>query len=617
MMSVFVIPGLVLLPIIGALGDAWGIRTGMMLMAPMFAIGGFSIQSAGVLIKRDIDDVWTGSAARAEVLHQRREGVAKLLLVRGADVSYGDVQVLFGVDFEVDEGEIVALLGTNGAGKSTLLKAISGIAEADRGAVLFDGVDITHAPPNEIASKGIVQMPGGKGVFPTLSIAENLRAAAWMNRREADVVDERIAEVYEMFPALNSRRSEAAANLSGGQQQMLALGMAFLSRPRLLMIDELSLGLAPLVVEQLLGTVREIANRGTTVIIVEQSVNVALSLADHAFFMEKGEIRFSGPTAELLERPDVLRSVFMEGAAKGAGSANGNGSADRSDGGGSTEPVTRRRERERSDDTALRLAGVTRRFGGITAVHEVDLDIRAGEIVGIIGANGAGKTTLFDIISGFTSLDTGRIELCGHDISQLSPHKRAAVGLGRSFQDAALFPSLTVEQTLAVAHEMSMDVRNPLIEGLWLPAAYESEEAVAESVDRLVDLFGLGAFRSKFVHELSTGSRRIVDIAALVAHRPDVVLLDEPSSGIAQRESEALVPVINRMRDEMGLTIVVIEHDMALLTGIADRLVALESGSVIARGAPHEVLADPAVVQSYLGGSQVAIARSGSGEPQS
>lgn len=611
MMSVFVIPGLVALPVIGALGDAWGIRAGMMLMAPMFAVGGFAIQGAGSLIERDIHDVWTGSAARSEVLHQRREGVAKLLLVRGLDVSYGNVQVLFDVDLEVDEGEVIALLGTNGAGKSTLLRAISGIAEADRGAVLFDGVDVTHAPPNEMAAKGIVQVPGGKGVFPTLSVAENLRAGAWMDRGDRALVAGRIEEVYATFPVLAERRGEAAVNLSGGQQQMLALGMAFLSRPRLLMIDELSLGLAPLVVEQLLEIVRGIAKRGTTIIIVEQSVNLALDLADHAYFMEKGEIRFSGPTAALLDRPDVLRSVFLEGAGFLEDPASIEGDA-----GPDVVVHQFHQERERTEEPALRLRGVTRRFGGIVAVCQVDMDIGVGEIVGLIGANGAGKTTLFDIISGFTSLDSGRIDLCGTDITSLAPHRRAAAGLGRSFQDAALFPSLTVEQTIAVAHECWADVRNPLLEALWMPAAFESEEAVALSVDHLISLFGLGALRSKFVQELSTGSRRIVDIAALIAHRPRVVLLDEPSSGIAQRESEALVPVIRRMRDELGLTIVIIEHDMALLSAVADRLVALESGTVIACGDPADVLCDPAVVQAYVGGSRVAMTRSGPRDAQ-
>ncbi len=671
MMSAFVIPGLVLLPLIGVFGDAWGIRVGMLAMAPMFAIGGLSIQSAGVFIKRDMEDVWTTSAARSEVLAQRRAGEAKLLLVRGIEVSYGDVQVLFDVDIEVDEGEIVALLGTNGAGKSTLLKAICGVAEADRGAVLFDGVDITHAPPNEIAGKGLVQVPGGRGVFPSLTVAENLQAAAWMDRHNRSLVHERIDGVYETFPILKDRIHEPAANLSGGQQQMLALGMSFLSHPRLVMIDELSLGLAPLVVAQLLDIVRQMADQGTTVIVVEQSVNVALTLADRAYFMEKGEVRFSGPTAELLNRPDVLRSVFLEGAVKGmeASSADveievsshevadsgagpslvtgprheaphdldslpdgglihvGGTDGVRVDGEGNQhaeteatgEAETLEVESAESPESvdlrhsppALEIIDVTRRFGGISAVSHVSMRVEKGEILGLIGPNGAGKTTLFDIISGFTRVDEGHLTMNGTDITNMAPHRRAAAGLGRSFQDAALFPSLTVEQTIAVAHERWLDVRNPVMEALWLPAAFETELAVGESVDRLIGMFGLEAYRTKFVHELSTGSRRIVDIAALVAHRPRLVMLDEPSSGIAQREAEALEPVIRSMRDELDLTVMIIEHDMPLLTSVVDRLIALEQGSVIATGSAEEVLADPVVVSSYLGGNDAAITRSG------
>src|SRR6202041_791261 len=204
---------------------------------------------------------------------------------------------------------------TNGAGKSTLLKAICGVVEADKGAVIFDGRDIPHAPPNEIAAFGITQVPGGQGVFPGLSVEENLRVAGWLDRHRGGQNAQRVTEVLDMFPALASRLGDPAANLSGGQQQMLALSMAFLARPRLLLIDELSLGFAPVVVEQLLPIIELIRSRGTTVILVEQSVNLALSLAQTAYFMEKGEIRFHGPTSELLERPDILRSVFLEGAA--------------------------------------------------------------------------------------------------------------------------------------------------------------------------------------------------------------------------------------------------------------------------------------------------------------
>src|SRR5262249_35077847 len=213
----------------------------------------------------------------------------------------------------VDEGEIVALLGTNGAGKSTLLKSISGLVEATGGAIIFDGRDMTHTPPDEIAARGVTQVPGGQGVFPSLTGAEKLRLGGWLQRREHEEAIKAPERVMGYFPVLRERLHEPAGNRSGGQQQMLTLGMAFIGRPRLLMIDELSLGLAPTVIAQMLDIVKALRDRGTTIILVEQSVNLALTLADEAYFMEKGEIRFHGPTAELLDRPHVLRSVFLEG----------------------------------------------------------------------------------------------------------------------------------------------------------------------------------------------------------------------------------------------------------------------------------------------------------------
>ena len=255
--SVFVLVGMITLPLIATVGDTWGMRWGMTLMTPMFLIGGLVIASAGDLITRDIAQVWSAAAARSEALHQRRAGRAKMLLVRGLNVSYGDVQVLFDVDFEVDEGEIVALLGTNGAGKSTLLKAIAGLVPANKGTVVFDGRDITYAPAHEIAPRGVVLLPGGQGTFPSLTVAENLRTAGWIERRVAGAPSPSApSEVLELFPALRPRLDDPAADLSGGQQQMLALAMAFLSRPKLLLIDELSLGLAPVVVERLVEVVR-------------------------------------------------------------------------------------------------------------------------------------------------------------------------------------------------------------------------------------------------------------------------------------------------------------------------------------------------------------------------
>jgi ABC-type branched-subunit amino acid transport system ATPase component/sugar phosphate permease len=593
--SLWVLPGLAILPVVGAIGDAWGIRWGMLVMTPVFLVGALVISSAGGVIGDDIRQVWRVAAARSEDLYERLHGNPRILLVRELEVGYDDVQVLFGVDLEVEEGEIVALLGTNGAGKSTLLKAISGLVEADRGAVVFDGTDITHAPPYEIAGRGVVQVPGGAGVFPSLTVDENLRLAGWLRRDEPDYVREAVARAFELFPVLADRREEPAGDLSGGQQQMLALGMAMVTRPKLLMVDELSLGLAPVVVERLLPLIRELRDGGTTVILVEQSVNLALTVADRAYFMEKGEIRFEGAAAELLERPDLLRSVFLEGAGRSAAVAGG---------------VARKAD-VNGDGPALELQGLTRAFGGLTAVDDVSLAVRPGEIVGIIGPNGAGKTTLFDLVSGFVPVDAGTVLLGGDDVTRSTVAQRAWKGLGRSFQDARLFPALTVEETLAVALERWVEVRDPLSPALRLPAAFDSEEKVRHRVDELIELFGLGAYRSRFVRELSTGSRRVVDLACVAAHRPTVVLLDEPSSGIAQRETEALGPLLERLRDGLGAALVVVEHDVPLISSVADRLIAMDQGAVIADGPPPTVLADDAVVASYLGTDRLAIARSG------
>ena len=260
---------------------------------------------------------------------------------------------------------------------------------------------------------------------------------------------------------------------------------------------------------------------------------------------------------------------------------------------------------------ALAVRGLTKRFGGIQAVNDTSFDLRAGEILGLIGPNGAGKTTIFDLISGFTKLDHGRVTLDGVEITSHSPDRRAALGLGRSFQDARLVPSLTVAENLALGLERHLDVRDHVASLLSLPGVVRLEEDVAWTVADLVELMHLGAYRDKFVRELSTGSRRIVDLAMCIAHDPKVLLLDEPSSGIAQKETEALGPLLLDIRRATGCAMLVIEHDMPLITSLSDSIVALELGRVVLQGTPDEVLADPRVVSSYLGGDLSTIQRSG------
>jgi ABC-type branched-subunit amino acid transport system ATPase component len=513
---------------------------------------------------------------------------------------------LSSVDFDVAEGEIVALLGTNGAGKSTLLKGVCGLVRPTAGTVTFQGEDVTKLPADVTTHRGISLMPGGKGVFPTLSVDENLRLASWLIRDDNERMASAKQEVFELFPILKQRHDQLAGDLSGGEQQMLALGGALMTRPTLLMIDELSLGLAPTIVGQLLEVVREIHRRGTTIVIVEQSVNVALNLAERAVFMEKGQVRFEGATSELLERPDILRSVFIAGANASQAAAE----VDSPDIQAAAELASRRTIAPDAK-VVLDCFAVQKRFGGITAVDDVDLQVRDGEIVGLIGHNGAGKTTLMDCISGFLEIDGGRVSLRGKDVTSWAPHERARGGLGRSFQDALLFPSLTVAETIAVARERHLATRDMFAAALQLPASYESELAVWDKVDELIELMGLDAFREKLTGELSTGSRRIVDLACILAQEPKVLMLDEPSGGVAQKETEALGPLLLRVRDHTGCSVLVIEHDMPLLRSICDRMVALELGGVIANGTPDEVLEHPRVIESYLGTDESTINRSG------
>jgi len=241
---------------------------------------------------------------------------APILVASDIDVFYGKVQTLYGVDFEVRQGEIVALLGVNGAGKSTLLRAISGVLPVPRGQITFEGARIDGLGSDEIVKRGVVQVPGGRGTFAGLTIGENLRLGGYIFRKDKAAIRQEIERVLQYFPWLSDRMSQFAGTLSGGEQQQLLLARAFMSRPKLMMIDELSLGLAPIIVEQLMDIVLEMNRQGTSIVMVEQHVDLALEFADRAYFLEKGEVRFSGPGAELRERGDLLRSVFLAGVSE-------------------------------------------------------------------------------------------------------------------------------------------------------------------------------------------------------------------------------------------------------------------------------------------------------------
>ncbi len=304
--------------VVGVIADATSLRLGLAALGPIGIIGGLLMARGAATIDADIEAV---SREVADDASAPRSGSVSAhmpaLAVRNLDFSYDQLQVLFDVSLDIDEGEVVALLGTNGAGKSTLLRAICGLDLPSRGSVRYFGEDVTWVEAERKVRMGMIQVPGGRGTFPSLTVLENLRTGAYTFRGDRARVERGIDEVFGYFPVLADRKDQPAGTLSGGEQQMLALGRAFIAGPRLLMIDELSLGLAPVIVDQLLTIVRAFHQRGTTLVLVEQSVNVALSVATTAYFMERGEVRFGGPAAELLGRDDLLRSVFLEGAEAG------------------------------------------------------------------------------------------------------------------------------------------------------------------------------------------------------------------------------------------------------------------------------------------------------------
>jgi ABC-type branched-subunit amino acid transport system ATPase component len=299
---------------LGGIDRRFGIAGSFVALVVPGVLGALILRSAGSLIMADLDRMIDETIEEEEIRQLEASGRRlPMLAARGVDFSYGQVQVLFDVDFTVDDGEMVALLGTNGAGKSTLLKVISGIGLPSAGSVRFRGADITYLDAERRLRLGITQIPGGRAVFGPMTVAENLRVFGHSIRKDRKAVEAAIERSFEAFPRLAERRNQKAGTLSGGEQQMLGLSKALLLRPRLLLIDELSLGLAPIIVGQLLDMVSEINRDGTAVVLVEQSVNIALGLVDHAYFMEKGQIRFDGPSADLLQRGDLLRAVFLEG----------------------------------------------------------------------------------------------------------------------------------------------------------------------------------------------------------------------------------------------------------------------------------------------------------------
>jgi ABC-type branched-subunit amino acid transport system ATPase component/predicted MFS family arabinose efflux permease len=298
------------------LDQAFGARAAVIILViPTTIIGGIMIIRGSHYIRNDLSLVVL-ELQEEQMEYQRQADdpeAIPVLQLNNVDFSYGHVQVLFGVSFEVKKGEVLALLGTNGAGKSTALRVAAGLSTADRGVIRLNGRAVTYTTPEQRSKLGIHLLPGGRGVFGEMTVMENLKMGGYAYRGDKADLASRIGRVLGLFPALVEAKGRRADTMSGGQQQMLALAIALLHDSEVLMVDELSLGLAPIVVEELIEVVGRLKSEGVTMIIVEQSLNVAAAIADRAIFLEKGQVRFEGAMADLMERHDLARAVFLGG----------------------------------------------------------------------------------------------------------------------------------------------------------------------------------------------------------------------------------------------------------------------------------------------------------------